>query len=182
MKKKIRALPLATLLFLFGVACGASSLKLVDSTAVQAGNAWAVFIGATAGQIVCTSGEAGYTFELQAEGGEFYSPDDVSERSYTTSYTLSESGEVHWKTEDQIVENSNEDSEQPVIEVLIKQEERYVGYAVVVMEHSGEGGEYTPVLIECKVLASDADRDGVTGVTFQKLIEEAEEEYLSRKT
>lgn len=193
MKRTISILLSAALLLVLA-ACGAGNtentedtaeLKLVDSTAVQEGTPWSPATGVWFPIFSCDTQEETYYFEIHACNGRFYVQNPLSTVEadydyYATDFIQKTSGELLWdygNTSEQIEVSGHWAGTRTFIEILITDKVDYIGYAVVALER-GENSYYIPTLLACKVLASDAERDGVKKATFQALIEEAEEAYL----
>lgn len=133
--------------------------------------------------IHCGLDETGddYVFEIHARHGSFYVKQGIDEpRLNVTDLVIEGSGNVYWRTHSiSYPEFPTLDWEgvKTFLEVFIKKDDKYVGYAVVAIERT-ENRIYTPTVVECKeILQQEGAENELSKETLQGIIDDVIEKY-----
>ncbi len=181
MKKTFSFMALCIILSFLGCSCASSGIKLTDSTIVESNGSWSPVRSFWYPLIHCGSDEDGYVFEVHARHGSFYvKPDGDEPVVYVTDLVIEGSGGAYWQWNTVSYPahaSSYWAGEKTFLEVLIKKDNRYVGYAVVAIE-TDNYTEYCATVVECKeVLGQEDLGEGLSKETLQQMIDDVIQKY-----
>lgn len=153
MKKRILIIVLCTVIVTFLSACTSSEICMVDSMMVEPGDSWSPLRSLVEdGLIHCTAGEDDYIFELYARDGSFLVLQGDGETQRVADLTIEGSGYAYWEYFSASAPDavSHWEGTKTFIEVFIKQNDTYKGYAVVKVEFHEDACDYIATVLECK--------------------------------
>ncbi len=182
MKKSIFVLlVLCTIVSVFGCSCTSSKIKMADSTVVESNGYWSPYVSFWNPLIHCGSDEDGYVFEVHARHGSFYvNPDGDEPVVYVTDIIMEGSGDAYWCHHNVSYPTAPSLTWKGVktfLEVFIKKDNRYVGYAVVAVELEEEI-YYSATVVECKEVLEQEDLvEGLSKETLQQMIDDVIQKY-----
>lgn len=179
--KIILIIVLCTVIVTFPSACAPSEARMVDSTMVEPGYSWSPLRSFIEdGLIHCTAREDGYIFELYAHDGSFLVLQADGETQNAADLTIEGSGYAYWE----YYSASAPDAVPPwkgiwrgtktFIEVYIRQNDTYKGYAVVKVECHEDASDYIATVLECKeIRRQEAQEYGLSKEALQQMIDTA---------
>ena len=181
MKKTFSFMALCIILSFLGCSCASSGIKLTNSTVVKSNGSWYLLSSFWPPLIQCESDEEGYVFEIHARHGSFYVKQDGDEPAvYVADLVIEGSGDAYWyyyNVSYPAHASSYWAGEKTFLEVLIKKDNRYVGYAVVAIE-ADDYSEYCATVVECKeVLRQEDLGEGLSKETLQQMIDDVIQKY-----
>lgn len=183
MKKNFILTLLCTMLFIFGCSCASSKMKLTDSTVVKStSESWSPTISFRGnGLIYCESDGDDYVFEIHARHGSFLIERDDRESFYVTDIVIEGSGYAYWQYDSVSYPVSSSltwAGLKTFLEVFIRKNNQYVGYAVVTVERPEDIWTYSATVIECKeVLQQEDSTNGLSKETLQQMIDNVINKY-----
>lgn len=171
--KKILIIVLCAVIVTFLSACTSSEIRMVDSMMVEPGDSWSPLRSLVEnGLIHCTAGEDDYIFELHACDGSFLVLQEDSETQYVVDLTIESSGYAYWKYFLAPDAASRWEGTKTFIEVFIKQNGTYIGYAVVKVEFYKDACDYRATVLECKeIQRQEVQKYELSKETLQQMID-----------
>ncbi len=182
MKKSICAIVFCLILILF--CCSAASTNSFQMKYSGIIRPWHILVMTRGfidpeGQVLCT--ENGYTYEFSVRGnGRIDKRTEKFHESLGISLPTSEYVENH------VIEGRNYLFWEPdlverkpiyYLEALIKQDDRYVGYAAIAEVEFKGRGIYVAQILECKMLPEEDTETVLTAEYLRKQIDKAIEKY-----
>lgn len=175
MKRNALLMILCMMIFLSSCSHDPPKVAMADSTAVRSEDSYSPamsFMGR--GVIYCESDEDDCTFEIHARDGSFFVQQDDGSQ-HVSDLVIEGSGGAHWTS----VLPSNSDSSadwwhgaKNFLEVLIKKDNQYVGYAVVAVETPEDVVHYHATVVECKeILPQENQTSALSKETLQQMID-----------
>lgn len=166
MKQNVLPIILCAIVFLSGCSCTSSKIPMIDSTAVKPLASYSPgvsFVGD--GLIYCEADVDNCVFELHAHDGKFAVRPCVDIQHFVTNLTIEGSDDVHW-------ENYGWYGKKTFLEILIKKNDKYVGYAVVAVEDPDDDYWYDATVIECKEISPQKSQEyELTAEMLQEMID-----------
>ena len=144
---------------------------LVDSGIVQPGRAFLLFSSfrdpENDGIVYCIDDR--YTYELHARGNGYFV--NLNHTELHDDFVIEGSGTAYWSI-------SYVEPRYTFIDILIKEGDRYVGYAVVsVQSDIFYNGDWTPHVLDCMALADGDTETVLTPEYLREQIDKAIEKY-----
>lgn len=175
----MKGMILGAIVLLLTCSCTVSEPKLLDSTVVKAGDSWSPLTSLVEnGLIHCESGGNGYTFELHAFDGSFFVQQENEEPQFVSHLIIKGSGDAYWEHFIPSNPSLSWNGTQTFVEVLVRKEDRYVGYAVVKIEYLEHNARYFPTVVECKEVSPHFGRDiEVSQETLLKMMDVVIQKY-----
>lgn len=108
-----------------------------------------------AGVIHCETEEDNYSFEVHAYDGSFLVEQQNGKMQYVSDLVIEGVGDAHWENVSSNGEIQPWDGEKTFLGVLIKRDDKYVGYATIMIERPENNWRYNATIINCKELSPE---------------------------
>ena len=133
---------ICVMLFITGCTTNHLDNVMINSNAVQVGDSWSPLDSIErAGVIHCETEEDNYSFEVHAYDGSFLVEQQNGKMQYVSDLVIEGVGDAHWENVLSNGEIQPWDGEKTFLGVLIKRDDKYVGYATarrVTLRNSGK--------------------------------------------
>ena len=159
------------MLFITGCTTNHLDNVMINSNAVQVGDSWSPLDSIErAGVIHCETEEDNYSFEVHAYDGSFLVEQQNGKMQYVSDLVIEGVGDAHWENVSSNGEIQPWDGEKTFLGVLIKRDDKYVGYATIMIERPENNWRYNATIINCKELSPEERSNTADDQIHKKLL------------
>ena len=156
MKRNVFFSVICVMLFITGCTTNHLDNEMISSNAVKVGDSWSPLDSIErAGVIHCETEEDNYSFEVHAYDGSFLVEQQNGKMQYVSDLVIEGVGDAHWENVSSNGEIQPWDGEKTFLGVLIKRDDKYVGYATIMIERPENNWRYNATIINCKELSPE---------------------------